>query len=109
MKNKIKANGDCYVANGRFIISSSKKYMLCHGVAILKTDGLPFGHCWLECEDYVIDKSNGLDIKLPIDYYYSMGNIPVAGYKIYKYSRMEVIKKVIDFGHWGAWDYDPPI
>ena len=108
MKNKIKANGDCYEVNGRFVMDSDKNYMLCHGVAILKTDGLPFGHCWIENGDFVIDKSNGLDIKLPIDYYYSMGNIPVAGYKIYKYSRMEVIKKVIDFGHWGAWDYDPP-
>ena len=96
MKNKIKTIGDCYEANGRFVMDSDKNYMLCHGVAILKTDGLPFGHCWIENGDFVIDKSNGLDIKLPIDYYYSMGNIPVAGYKIYKYSRMEVIKKVID-------------
>ena len=36
--------GDCYAANGRWMIGK-KNYQLVHGVAILASDGKPFGHC----------------------------------------------------------------
>jgi len=39
--------GDCYAANGRWMIGK-KNYQLVHGVAILASDGKPFGHCWIE-------------------------------------------------------------
>ena len=53
--------GDCYQANGNFIISqmNDKAFKLCHGVAILATDGRPFGHAWIEKGNLVMDFSNG--------------------------------------------------
>ena len=106
--NKVKTGGDCYEANARFVLDECPDYMLCHGVAILKTDGLPYGHCWVENGDVVIDKGNGVDAELPLDLYYLLGNIPADGYKIYKYTSKEVIEKILEYGHWGPWDYKPP-
>ena len=42
--------GDCYQANGNFIITKmgDKEFKLCHGVALLASDKKPFGHCWIE-------------------------------------------------------------
>ena len=59
--------GDCYQANGNFIISqmNDKAFKLCHGVAILATDGRPFGHAWIEKGNLVMDFSNGKNKALP--------------------------------------------
>ena len=59
--------GDCYVANGRVVMNmmsapDAKKWKLCHGVGILRTDGKPFGHAWVEYGNKCIDKSNGKSI-----------------------------------------------
>ena len=42
--------GDCYQANGNFIITKmgDNDFKLCHGVALLASDKKPFGHCWIE-------------------------------------------------------------
>ena len=83
--------GDCYMANGRFVMRKmnepdENKWRLCHGVGILLRDGKPFGHCWAEKGNMVHDESNGNDINLDKRVYYAIGNIPVKGYKIYKYN-----------------------
>ena len=67
------ANGDCYAANGREIIGEDESARLVHGVGILQTDGKPFGHCWIEDGNTVLDFSNGKNIKVfftrrPINY-----------------------------------------
>ena len=104
--------GDCYSSNGGLVVDRGhlglEDVILCHGVAILKTDGLPYGHCWVEKGDMAIDISNGADAELPLDLYYALGNIPADGYKIYKYTSKEVIEKILEYGHWGPWDYEPP-
>ncbi len=56
--------GDCYQANGNHILQQSfagkgKGLVLVHGVALLQSDGQPFGHCWLEQGNTVYDYSNG--------------------------------------------------
>ena len=56
--------GDCYEANGRWMIGKDDSYRLVHGVAILPRDGKPFGHCWIERGSQVMDYSNGKDIKI---------------------------------------------
>jgi len=61
--------GDCYMANGRIVMHKmsapdAKKWILCHGVGILQSDGKPFGHAWVENGSRVIDQSNGNDINL---------------------------------------------
>ena len=108
------ANGDCYEANGRHVMNmmmapDTKKCKLCHGVGILQTDGKPFGHAWIEYGgNKCIDKSNGNDINIPKKLYYEIGNFPVKGYKIYKYSPKEAGLKMVRNKHWGPWDSKPP-
>ena len=102
--------GDCYQANGNYIITKmgDNDFKLCHGVAILRTDRRPFGHCWIEKGNTVYDFSNGRDIKMNRDIYYQLGGIPVKGYKNYKYKLDEVRIKIVKTGHWGPWDSKPP-
>ena len=108
------ANGDCNEANGRHVMNmmmapDTKKWKLCHGVGILQTDGKPFGHAWIEYGgNKCIDKSNGNDINIPKKLYYEIGNFPVKGYKIYKYSPKEAGLKMVRNKHWGPWDSKPP-
>ena len=107
------AKGDCYAANGRVVMNmmsapDAKKWKLCHGVGILQTDGKPFGHAWVEYGNKCIDKSNGKSIELPKKLYYEIGNIPVKGYKIYKYSPEQAGLKMVRNKHWGPWDSKPP-
>ena len=109
MTLKPKLNGDCYKANANYFLyevkpSQAIHWKLCHGLAINRVDGKPYGHCWLEYDGMVIDKSNGLEVELPIEMYYDIGNIE----KVYKYTVKEVREKLIKFEHWGAWDYSPP-
>jgi len=105
--------GDCYVANGRIVMQKisakdAKKWVLCHGVGILQSDGKPFGHAWVENGSRVIDQSNGNDINLPKKLYYTLGQFPVKGYKIYKYSPEETGIAMVKNKHWGPWDLKPP-
>jgi len=104
------ASGDCYEANGNFIVSKmgENNWKLCHGVAILQTDGKPFGHCWIEKGNTVYDKSNNRNIKLAKQLYYLLGHIPVKGHKIYKYTPKKAVSKMVKFEHWGPWDSKPP-
>ena len=101
------ANGDCYAANGRWMIGKDG-YQLVHGVAILPRDGKPFGHCWIEKGNQVLDFSNGKKVKLPKKLYYELGNIPVKPHKLYKYNWEEMGKLMVKNGHWGPWDSKPP-
>lgn len=101
------ANGDCYTANGRLMLGNDD-YTLCHGVGILQTDGNPFGHCWVEKGNVVIDKSNGNSIKIAKPLYYQLLKVPVKGTKIYKYTSEQVCINVLKHKHWGPWDLKPP-
>lgn len=105
-------SGDCYEANGSYMLNQSmfdgSDYLLCHGIAILTTDGKPFGHCWLEKGNMVLDFSNGNAIAIDRKKYYKLGGMPVKGYKTYKYNFKEMRKKIVDTGHWGPWDSKPP-
>ena len=99
--------GDCYAANGRWMIGKDG-YQLVHGVAILATDGKPFGHCWIEKGNQVLDFSNGKKIRLSKKKYYELGKIPVKGYKLYKYKYLEAAKLMVKYEHWGPWESKPP-
>ena len=106
-------SGDCYEANGRHLLNQgfvdkAGGHVLVHGVAILSTDGKPFGHCWIEKGSTVYDFSNGKNVKINKNVYYQMGGIPVKGHKNYKYKLDDVRKKIVKTGHWGPWDSKPP-
>ena len=69
--------------------------------------GLRFPHAWVEDGDEVIDKSNGLNVRLPKKLYYTLGKIDPnqkGAYKKYAFSDMK--KKLISTGHYGPWDLD---
>ena len=100
--------GDCYEANGRWMIGKDNSYRLVHGVAILPSDGKPFGHCWIEKGSQVMDYSNGKDIKISKKKYYDLGKIPVNPYKLYKYTSEKMGLNIIKNKHWGPWDLKPP-
>lgn len=104
------ASGDCYRAAGRLAIShmDDERWTLCHGVGILKTDGKPFGHAWVELGSVVFDYSNGREIHMSKKLYYKVGRIPVKGHKIYKYTGEEAGIKMVRNQHWGPWDSKPP-
>ena len=102
-------NGNCYEVNAKYLLyevkhSDAGNYRLCHGIVTNRVDGKAMGHCWIEKGNTVYDYSNGLDVKLSMKAYYDFGNIK----KVYKYTADEVRKKLLEFEHWGAWDYDPP-
>ena len=104
--------GDCYEANGKFItnkisLGDNSGWVLCHGVAILQTDGKPFGHAWVEKGSTVYDKSNNKDIQLAKRLYYALGQIPVRGHKIYRYTPEKAAIKMVKNKHWGPWDSKP--
>ena len=106
-------NGDCYEANGRFItnkitLGDNSGWFLCHGVAILQTDGKPFGHACIEKGSTVYDKSNNKDIRLAKRLYYTLGQIPVRGHKVYRYTPEKAALKMVRNEHWGPWDSKPP-
>ena len=107
--------GDCYVANGRKVMNfgiaakgdpKKSPYRLCHGIAILQTDGKPFGHCWIEKGSTVLDYSNGRNIKLNKTLYHTLGQIDEKS--VYRYNPEEVMLKMVRAQHWGPWDSNPP-
>ena len=100
--------GDCYAANGRWMIGQDDSYRLVHGVAILATDGKPFGHCWIEKGNQILDFSNGKKISLSKNKYYELGGIPVKGHKLYKYKYLEAAKLMVKYELWGPWESKPP-
>ena len=100
--------GDCYAANGRWMIGKDDSYRLVHGVAIMARDQKPFGHCWIEKGSQVLDFSNDNKIKISKKRYYELGEIPVKPYKLYKYKYLEAAKLMVKLGHWGPWELKPP-
>ena len=100
--------GDCHQANGSKMLSLGSGFVLIHGIALLASDGKPFGHCWIEKGSQVYDFSNGKNAVISKSKYYKLGGIPVKGHKNYKYTLDEVRKKIVKTGHWGPWDSNPP-
>lgn len=88
--------------------------------------GLKFGHAWLETNhsrkvpgnaligDYEVDDSmvydfsNGRKTIMPKSVYYAIGGIAdfpdPTGKTLFRYTREEARKKVLESGHWGHWD-----
>ena len=118
------ATGDCYDAAAKYIMSLSKLYMgprgrvvgdvgAAEGLILVHAEvmgqgpleGTTFGHGFVvDTElDFVIDKSNGRDIKLPRPLYYAIGQIEEIG-NYYEYTPQEMVENMIKFKHYGPWD-----
>lgn len=103
----IKIKGDCYESNGKWMIGKDG-YKLVHGVAMNQEDGKAMGHCWIEKDNTVYDYSNDKELIISKDIYYKVGQIPFEGYKLYKYSYINMAKMIIKHEHWGPWESKPP-
>lgn len=118
------ATGDCYDAAAKYIMSLSNLYMgprgraegdvgAAEGLILVHAEvmgqgpleGTTFGHGFVvDTElDFVIDKSNGRDIKLPRSLYYAIGQIEEIG-NYYEYTPQEMVENMIKFKHYGPWD-----
>lgn len=104
------SGGNCFFIHGSFVVSELGGYeddlRLCHGVAIGRgpLDNIPHWHCWLEKNGIAYDNSNGSNVAMPIELYYSVGNIN-AEY-VHKYTRQQARDKMLETEHYGPWD--PP-
>lgn len=101
--------GDCYEAAGSFFVDNAlfedTDMVLVHGEVAGqgKLEGTNFGHAWIEQHGMVLDKSNGRDIRLPIQVYYAIGRIDKIN-NLHRYSREQAFRKITATGHWGPWD-----
>lgn len=102
-------HGDCYEAAGKFLMDQSmfgeKGMTLVHGEVAGQgaLEGTNFGHAWVEHNGMVIDKSNGRDIRVPIQVYYALGQIDRID-NTHRYTWIQARKKIASTGHWGPWD-----
>ena len=102
-------HGDCFEVSGKlvldqFILGGSKNLILVHGIVTGQgpIGGVQYGHGWVEDGEEVIDKSQGRNLRLPKQLYYSLGNIDPAN--TFRYDTEETRKKILEYGHWGPWD-----
>jgi hypothetical protein len=67
--------------------------------------GLRYGHAWVEDNLFVYDFSNKRELIIPKELFYTIGNVNVKDKTKYrKYTFQQARKKMLDTGHYGAWD-----
>jgi len=64
---------------------------------------MTYGHAWILDGDLVIDQSNGRNIRLPRQIYYSIGNIEWLN-NYYEYTVEQALEKMEESMHYGPWD-----
>ena len=144
----MKKRGDCFEANGSvfyFYISNSnfkeiefvdimkeqtldimpkiKKWRLIHSTPLHEVDRKPFGHCWIEGDDYVFDFTTNSPynkvLHFKVEYYLRFGIPPKEHLEDWKgiedkYHRFEYtfddvgnkIKQLKGNMNWGSWDFE---
>jgi hypothetical protein len=117
---KITGDGDCYVVALEFTMDlpeDDTAYRVCHGHPLGqgKIEGVRYGHAWIEYTEvmefpnypptvvtWVIDRSNGNDVRLPAAYYYRLGNIDPA--EVTRYTVAEAHRLAVIHEHYGPWE-----
>lgn len=99
------ANGDCFVAAGKFIsadviLDYPQDYRLVHGNLRHLRQDVTFNHAWVEEADFVLEISNGQNIVLPREAYYQAQGVTT----VRKYTPEEALVLMIRHGHWGPWE-----
>lgn len=99
--------GDCYQAAANYVIEHAilgqdKHLVLVHGLVTGQgaIEGIQYGHAWVEDGDTVIDVSNGRNLRLPKDLYYTIGHITHT----FEYKAEEAQKKLLQTEKYGPWD-----
>lgn len=106
------ADGDCYMVAAKMVALENvyPHYLVCHGEATGRNQiaGVRFGHAWIEGDipemggAVVFDFSNGLNVIVPRDAYYVMGEIDPT--TVRKYTAQEAIALMLETGHFGPWE-----
>ena len=112
--------GDCYVVAGTIAINkklplSKVKNKIVNFVGTPyvvhaqvmgqgEIENLKYGHAWVEDDIFVYDFSNGRELILPKELYYTLGNIVKEKPKYFKYTFNEAVNKMLETGHYGSWE-----
>jgi hypothetical protein len=109
------ARGDCYEAACGYMLDhrDDADLRLVHGEVSGQgpLQGITFGHAWVEDGDWVIDQSNGRDIRMPRSMYYAIGNID-AHNNIHRYTFAEMRERCLgkvdckNSGTYGPWELE---
>ena len=104
VKRKLKRNGDCYEAAGKYIMDHrGDDLYLVHGEVTGQGPiaGLKYGHAWVEDGETVIDVSNGRDIQMPKVLYYALGHIE----RVQRYDVKDAIEHLLKWKVYGPWEF----
>lgn len=100
--------GDCYQINS--LLAVQLDGTLCHGIVIGTGHpvlNVPYGHAWVEHEDpetgvvLVHDHSNGVELVVPIIWFYLIGRINPE--TVARYTVREMSRHQLDHEHFGPW------
>lgn len=106
--------GDCYEAAVNYLMdhvlgmgvqNPNHDLRLVHGEVAGQgpLEGKTFGHAWIEDGDWVVDQSNGRDVRMPKFLYYQLGRIDELD-NIHVYTPQEARAKLIETEIYGPWD-----
>jgi len=107
--------GDCYEAAVNYLMEhgtmgfnaeNDAGLILVHGEVTGQgpLEGVKYGHAWIESGGLVIDTSNGRDLRMPASAYYALAQIDHRKPNVHKYTQEQARRKLIESGHYGAWD-----
>ncbi len=100
------AGGNCYEAALNLIMSLGEPWQVVHGMVSGQghLTGTRFGHAWVEnsVTGMIQDHSNGNQLNVSKDYYYSLGKI--SENNLIRYSRQDALKAAVNTGVFGPWD-----
>ena len=106
--------GDCFPVAGRFMLHLDDKMekagmKMVHAIVTGEgeLEGRKFGHAFNKLGDVIFDKSNGNDIMMRKERYFSQGGIDPKEKGTYvEYDKEQSIIKMARYKHWGPWDLD---
>jgi len=103
--------GDCFKIAGRGLLFDElgdHTRRLVHGIVTgtKEIDGIKHVHAWIEWErggiKFVTDKSNGNDVVVRCDDFYTIGRIDQSSIIRYTWG---MVNELVDASeHWGPWD-----
>lgn len=107
MANKNKG-GDCFQVAANLVTEwpFEGTPVVVHGLPFGRggsATGKRFAHAWVECDGLAYDFSNGLKVVTPIVRYYRLGDIKPE--QTFRYTREQVIEKLLATGIYGPWDF----
>ncbi|AAN02115.1 gp61 [Mycobacterium phage Barnyard] len=100
------ATGDCYEAALNYLMDHRDELhlRLVHAEVAGQgpLEGITLGHAWVEDGGWVIDRSNGRNIRMPKWQYYAIGKVLEIN-NIHRYTFQQAAETCLKYGHYGPW------